>query len=247
MALIKCPECKNNISDKAEKCPKCGYELSGNKNSSELSEKIKGKIDYKYVLIGLLIIVVGFYMLNQRNNTNTGSGGTGDNPTTNPSNPTTPVETTPGTNSGYVVYNDTNLGVSYEIPNSYKTFVGSDGLTYVGKNIDDQGALIPYILLCWDEGYNNPTQYLNAFTNELRKNYSDVTITIDMLSGNVGSYLVYGIQYMYTSSGHIVVDNRYVTVINNKIFMIGTREENTNSKEINDIVNVMFNTLKGGK
>ena len=118
---------------------------------------------------------------------------------------------------------------------------------YVGKNIDDQGALIPYILLCWDEGYNNPTQYLNAFTNELRKNYSDVTITIDMLSGNVGSYLVYGIQYMYTSSGHIVVDNRYVTVINNKIFMIGTREENTNSKEINDIVNVMFNTLKGGK
>ncbi len=247
MALIKCPECKNSISDKAEKCPKCGYELSGNNNSSELSEKIKGKIDYKYVLIGLLIIVVGFYMLNQRNNTNTGSGGTGDNPTTNPSNPTTPVETTPGTNSGYVVYNDTNLGVSYEIPNSYKTFVGSDGLTYVGKNIDDQGALIPYILLCWDEGYNNPTQYLNAFTNELRKNYSDVTITIDMLSGNVGSYLVYGIQYMYTSSGHIVVDNRYVTVINNKIFMIGTREENTNSKEINDIVNVMFNTLKGGK
>lgn len=247
MALIKCPECKNSISDKAEKCPKCGYELSGNNNSSELSEKIKGKIDYKYVLIGLLILVVGFYMLNQRNNTNTGSGGTGDNPTTNPSNPTTPVETTPGTNSGYVVYNDTNLGVSYEIPNSYKTFVGSDGLTYVGKNIDDQGALIPYILLCWDEGYNNPTQYLNAFTNELRKNYSDVTITIDMLSGNVGSYLVYGIQYMYTSSGHIVVDNRYVTVINNKIFMIGTREENTNSKEINDIVNVMFNTLKGGK
>ena len=247
MALIKCPECKNSISDKAEKCPKCGYELSGNNNSSELSEKIKGKIDYKYVLIGLLIIVVGFYMLNQRNNTNTGSGGTGDNPTTNPSNPTTPVETTPGTNSGYVVYNDTNLGVSYEIPNSYKTFVGSDGLTYVGKNIDDQGALIPYILLCWDEGYNNPTQYLNAFTNELRKNYSDVTITIDMLSGNVGSYLVYGIQYMYTSSGHIVVDNRYVTVINNKIFMIGTREENTNSKEVNDIVTVMFNTLKGGK
>ena len=247
MALIKCPECKNSISDKAEKCPKCGYELSGNNNSSELSEKIKGKIDYKYVLIGLLIIVVGFYMLNQRNNTNTGSGGTGDNPTTNPSNPTTPVETTPGTNSGYVVYNDTNLGVSYEIPSGYKTFTGSDGLTYVGKNIDDQGALIPYILLCWDEGYNNPTQYLNAFTNELRKNYSDVTITIDMLSGNVGSYLVYGIQYMYTSSGHIVVDNRYVTVINNKIFMIGTREENTNSKEINDIVNVMFNTLKGGK
>ena len=28
MALIKCPECGNQISDKAESCPKCGYELN---------------------------------------------------------------------------------------------------------------------------------------------------------------------------------------------------------------------------
>ena len=27
MALIKCPECDNKISDKAITCPKCGYEL----------------------------------------------------------------------------------------------------------------------------------------------------------------------------------------------------------------------------
>ena len=27
MALIKCPECDNKISDKADSCPKCGYEL----------------------------------------------------------------------------------------------------------------------------------------------------------------------------------------------------------------------------
>ena len=25
MALIKCPECKKDISDKAEVCPNCGY------------------------------------------------------------------------------------------------------------------------------------------------------------------------------------------------------------------------------
>ena len=25
MALIECPECKENISDKTTKCPKCGY------------------------------------------------------------------------------------------------------------------------------------------------------------------------------------------------------------------------------
>ena len=27
MALIKCPECSNDVSDKTEKCPKCGYEF----------------------------------------------------------------------------------------------------------------------------------------------------------------------------------------------------------------------------
>ncbi len=31
MALIKCPECGNQISDKAESCPKCGYELNKKK------------------------------------------------------------------------------------------------------------------------------------------------------------------------------------------------------------------------
>jgi len=27
MALIKCPECSNWVSDKATSCPKCGYPL----------------------------------------------------------------------------------------------------------------------------------------------------------------------------------------------------------------------------
>ena len=27
MALIKCPECKNKISDKCGKCPNCGYPI----------------------------------------------------------------------------------------------------------------------------------------------------------------------------------------------------------------------------
>ena len=57
---------------------------------------------------------------------------------------------------------------------------------------------------------------------------------------------MYGIQYMYTSSGHTVVDNRYVTVINNQIFMISTKEENYNSEEINNVVSIMFKTLKVG-
>ena len=27
MALIQCPECEQSISDKAAKCPKCGYPI----------------------------------------------------------------------------------------------------------------------------------------------------------------------------------------------------------------------------
>jgi hypothetical protein len=28
MALIKCPDCGNEVSDKAEKCPKCAYPIN---------------------------------------------------------------------------------------------------------------------------------------------------------------------------------------------------------------------------
>ncbi len=254
MALIKCPECNSDISDQAEKCPKCGYELKTPKEPDKKEKKFKGKVDYKYIILGLLIVVVGFYMLNNRqSSSDTGSG------TQSPTGSTTPTpssqqqpssgtapSTTPGTNQGYVIYNDTNLGVQYEIPSSYGTFTDNNGLTYVGASIDSDGALIPYIVLGWDSNYNNPVQFLNAFTDELRKAYGDVAITIDLVQGTLGQYSVYGIQYTYNSSGHLVVDNRYATVINNKIFMIGSKEENVNQQYINDIIRVMFNTLKGG-
>lgn len=254
MALIKCPECNSDISDQAEKCPKCGYELKTPKEPDKKEKKFKGKVDYKYIILGLLIVVVGFYMLNNsQSSSDTGSG------TQSPTGSTTPTpssqqqpssgtapSTTPGTNQGYVIYNDTNLGVQYEIPSSYGTFTDNNGLTYVGASIDSDGALIPYIVLGWDSNYNNPVQFLNAFTDELRKAYGDVAITIDLVQGTLGQYSVYGIQYTYNSSGHLVVDNRYATVINNKIFMIGSKEENVNQQYINDIIRVMFNTLKGG-
>lgn len=254
MALIKCPECNSDISDQAEKCPKCGYELKTPKEPDKKEKKFKGKVDYKYIILGLLIVVVGFYMLNNRqSSSDTGSSTQSPTESTTPTPPSqqqpssgTAPSTAPGTNQGYVVYNDTNLGVQYEIPSSYGTFTDNNGLTYVGASIDSDGALIPYIVLGWDSNYNNPVQFLNAFTDELRKAYGDVAITIELVQGTLGQYSVYGIQYTYNSSGHLVVDNRYATVINNKIFMIGSKEENVNQQYINDIIRVMFNTLKGG-
>ncbi len=67
-----------------------------------------------------------------------------------------------------------------------------------------------------------------------------------MISNTIGNYYVYGIQYQYNSSGHIVIDNRYAIKINNKILMIGSKEENVNTDTINNIVGVIIQTLKGG-
>lgn len=39
MALVKCPECNHEVSDKAAICPNCGYKLLGN-NKIEISAKI---------------------------------------------------------------------------------------------------------------------------------------------------------------------------------------------------------------
>lgn len=40
MALIKCPECGNEVSDKADACPKCGYPIS--EMNANLTEKLVG-------------------------------------------------------------------------------------------------------------------------------------------------------------------------------------------------------------
>ena len=87
---------------------------------------------------------------------------------------------------------------------------------------------------------------MNSFTDYLRKSYSDLAITIDLVSGNIGDKFVYGIAYNYTSSGHLVVDNRYAFVINNVVYMIGTKEENTNSTEVNNLAEHVIKTLVVG-
>jgi uncharacterized OB-fold protein len=40
MALVKCPECSSEVSDKAESCPKCGFPLA----KEEATESQGGKI-----------------------------------------------------------------------------------------------------------------------------------------------------------------------------------------------------------
>ena len=49
MALIKCPECQNSISDKAEKCPHCGLPAEYFNVAGAPVEKADGGIDYKSI------------------------------------------------------------------------------------------------------------------------------------------------------------------------------------------------------
>ena len=52
MALIKCPECEQSISDKASTCPKCGYPILGDSNSKAEDIKISEVKETPNTLIG---------------------------------------------------------------------------------------------------------------------------------------------------------------------------------------------------
>ncbi len=47
MALMKCPECGTEVSDKAPTCPKCGYPISTNKNPEISTDMHELKMDSK--------------------------------------------------------------------------------------------------------------------------------------------------------------------------------------------------------
>lgn len=232
MALIKCPECNNQISDQADSCPKCGYELKAKKvNDSKPSGTATSKINFKYLAIILIIVAAVLLFFQQSNkNSNTGTG-------TGTEQPTTP------SNNGYSTYTDAYLGISFEIPSDYKVTTDKEGFIYVGKNIDSQGALAPYIIIGRYDQFNNEVQFLSSFTDYMRGYYPDLRITINLLSQVIGNRTVYGLAYNYTINNHLVVDNRYAVLVNGKVYMVGSIEENTNTTEINNVVEHILATL----
>lgn len=58
MALIKCSECGNKISDKALICPHCGIELNQDNYSQDSQEKTTDKIStFDYIMISILLLL----------------------------------------------------------------------------------------------------------------------------------------------------------------------------------------------
>lgn len=229
MALVKCPECDKNISDKAESCPHCGYSFEKKANNNTL-ETLKGKWNNKYLLVLLVLLVGGYFIFfNNSNKTNTGGG----------SNPNTELK--PNANGNYEFNQN---GKYFEFPTNYKVYVDKNGSIYVGKNIDNDGALIPYILIEKYKNYTDPKVILNELTTEIGKEYSDAVITISLLSAYLGDKHTYGIQYAYTSNGHLVIDNRYAFLLNNSMYLVTTKEENVNTQEINSVTKLIIESLK---
>ena len=228
MALIKCPECNKNISDKAEACPHCGYNLkqkSNRINTENVLDNLKGKWDNKYLII-LVLLIVGIYFIFFNNSSQNNNGGTYE----------------PNSNGNYEFNQN---GKYFEFPTSYKVYISKDGSIYVGKNIDNEGALIPYIMIDKYKNYTDPVTLLKELTTEIGKEYSDARITIDLVSGQLNDKATYGIQYTYTSNGHVVVDNRYAFLVNNKsMYLVTTKEENANTSEINNVARLIIESLK---
>lgn len=54
MSLIQCPECKKQISDKAQSCPTCGYSAVAT-TVEQTSKRWKG-----LQIIGAMLVIIGF-------------------------------------------------------------------------------------------------------------------------------------------------------------------------------------------
>lgn len=64
MALIKCIECGNEVSDKAEKCPKCAYPISHvhQEKKPQVIEQTSKDLKKK-LLISIGLIIAGFALM----------------------------------------------------------------------------------------------------------------------------------------------------------------------------------------
>lgn len=73
MALINCPECKHEVSDKAKYCPNCGYKICIGNNApfiSKLTDIILRKPIIFCLCIGLIICSIVFIKWENADNDN---------------------------------------------------------------------------------------------------------------------------------------------------------------------------------
>ncbi|MFT5234775.1 MAG: putative membrane protein YvbJ [Shewanella sp.] len=67
MALIKCSECNDEVSDKAEACPKCGAPIAGARETVAAGTQVKtvqetSKKFKLQTLLSVLLLIIGFFL-----------------------------------------------------------------------------------------------------------------------------------------------------------------------------------------
>lgn len=63
MALVKCSECTNDISDKAKLCPHCGYEIGSSQSSLEAAGSKMQSIGCGLTLFVTIPILLLFFFM----------------------------------------------------------------------------------------------------------------------------------------------------------------------------------------
>jgi len=63
MALMKCPECGNEVSSNASNCPKCGNPISSTGNTSHSTVEFTSKKLKVHNLLASFTLILGFIIL----------------------------------------------------------------------------------------------------------------------------------------------------------------------------------------
>lgn len=218
MALIKCPECKKDISDKAEVCPNCGYELKSTNDSVSSSnlDKVTSGNNLKYLLIIVVAAIGIFFVFNMINK----NGG-----------------------MGYKSYTDSTLGITFNYPKNYDVKRDtSTNLVYVAKSIGNTIPDYPYIVISRFDEYA-PYSFLSKAMNMLSslENYRVIT---DITSEMIGNKSVYEIQISYTLDGQSIVDSSYAFNYNNSLYVVESMELNSQDAKITKYVKEIIDSLK---
>jgi hypothetical protein len=91
MALIECPECHKEVSDKADACPHCGNPIAATKNEKPKDKSRRGCLVFILLLIGVAVLlsIIGGH---EKTGEHEEIGEKGEKPTSASNAPETPEE-----------------------------------------------------------------------------------------------------------------------------------------------------------
>lgn len=199
MAIVKCPECKKDISNKAYTCPHCGFELKEKKSNNYLI----------YIIIAL-VLIGSYYFISKIDK----------------------------------YYYSDFLDISFKYKKNMQINALDDGILYISNN----EVAIPYIAILRSDDYNSIERFITYFTAYIKLAYGNNLKSIsqveyiDIDDKNIGK-----ITYTYLVNNEVVVDSRYVMVINDKVYTVFTKELENSKSDLTDVAKKVIKTLKEGK